>query len=76
MKSVMHRALVNPDVPRLSVVYFFGPHPETLIVPPPELVDSEYPMKYRTFVYREMVEQVFKVKEKPIFESPLQSFLL
>ena len=76
VKSVMHRALVNAIEPRLTVVHFFGPHPDTVIVPPPALVDSHHPLQYRAFAYKEMVEQIMHIRGKKEFQSPLNSFLL
>jgi gibberellin 20-oxidase len=76
IKSVMHRALVNTTEPRLSVVYFFGPHPDTKIDPIPALVSSDCPLRYRSFVYKQFVEQILQNRGKKVFESPLNSLLL
>lgn len=76
IKSVMHRALVNATEPRLTVVHFFGPHPDTMIVPPAALVDNDNPLRYRSFAYKEMVVQIMHIRGKSVFESPLTSFLL
>jgi isopenicillin N synthase-like dioxygenase len=76
VRSVMHRALVNSTEPRLTVVHFFGPHPDAVIAPPAALVDDLHPLQYRAFAYKEMVEQIMHIRGKKVFQSPLNSFLL
>ncbi|KAI6678382.1 hypothetical protein NL676_039178 [Syzygium grande] len=41
-KSVLHRAIVNNKVARLSIPFSTGPSPDTVVVPAKQLVDGEH----------------------------------
>ncbi|KAL6006595.1 Protein DMR6-LIKE OXYGENASE 2 [Asimina triloba] len=52
-KSVLHRAVVNNSVERISVPTFYCPSPDAEIVPAHQLIDDQHPAIYRRFTYEE-----------------------
>ncbi|KAG9441785.1 hypothetical protein H6P81_017639 [Aristolochia fimbriata] len=60
-KSVLHRALVSSNVPRLTLAYFLSPEMEKKVTPPPELVDDENPRLYPDYKWSQLLEFTQKV---------------
>ncbi|PKU66857.1 protein DMR6-LIKE OXYGENASE 2 [Dendrobium catenatum] len=58
--SVLHRAVVNKDIERLSVPTFYCPGPETVVEAAEELVDEEHPRLYKKFTYGDYSEKFWK----------------
>lgn len=54
-RSCVHRAITNPDRPRLSVATFHDPAKTVRISPASELIDESSPAKYRDVVYGDYV---------------------
>ncbi|KAF8780188.1 hypothetical protein HU200_001853 [Digitaria exilis] len=52
-RSVWHRAVVNSDMPRMSVASFLCPCNDVLIGPAASLVTEESPAVYRDYTYAE-----------------------
>ncbi|KAJ0974463.1 hypothetical protein J5N97_016428 [Dioscorea zingiberensis] len=50
-KSVLHRAIVNKELERISVPTFYCPSYDAVIKPAKELVDEDHPSITRTFTY-------------------------
>ncbi|XP_062110415.1 protein DMR6-LIKE OXYGENASE 2-like [Humulus lupulus] len=72
-ESVIHRAVNNKMVPRISLAMFYGPNENTWIGPVEELVDEEHPPLYRRYEFSEYMEEVKKQvgtrrRAKEIFE--------
>lgn len=55
-KSVLHRAVVNSQSTRISVVMVHGPALEVDLGPMPELVDDTHPPAYRKMKYKDYLE--------------------
>ncbi|XP_051122587.1 flavanone 3-dioxygenase 2-like [Andrographis paniculata] len=69
-KSVHHRVVTNKDLDRASIAMFYGPNMDSMIGPIDELLDEEHPPIYRTYCFREFMEEflrqestVWRVKE-------------
>lgn len=56
-KSVHHRAVANKNELRVSMAVFFGPDEETMVGPIEELFDEEHPPLYRSYRYKEFVQE-------------------
>ncbi|XP_077247486.1 protein DMR6-LIKE OXYGENASE 2-like [Tasmannia lanceolata] len=56
-KSVIHRAVVNNSVERISVPTFYCPSPDAVIAPARSLIDEQKPPMYRSFTYGEYYEK-------------------
>ncbi|PNX82475.1 leucoanthocyanidin dioxygenase-like protein [Trifolium pratense] len=54
-RSCVHRAVTNPDRPRLSVATFHDPAKTAKISPVSELINDSSPAKYRGVVYGDYV---------------------
>ncbi|GAU18589.1 hypothetical protein TSUD_124200 [Trifolium subterraneum] len=54
-RSCVHRAVTNPNRPRLSVATFHDPAKTAKICPVPELINDSSPAKYRGVVYGDYV---------------------
>lgn len=52
-KSVEHRVIVNPNIERVSLAFFYNPRGELLIEPAKELVSSENPAMYPAMTFNE-----------------------
>lgn len=52
-KSVEHRVIVNPNIERISLAFFYNPRGELLIEPAKELVSSENPALYPSMTFNE-----------------------
>ncbi|RWR86529.1 protein DMR6-LIKE OXYGENASE 2-like protein [Cinnamomum micranthum f. kanehirae] len=55
-KSVLHRAVVNNKVERISIPTFYCPSQDAVIAPAEELIDEQHPALYRSFTYGEYYE--------------------
>jgi len=55
-KSVIHRAIVNEDEKRFSIVSLHSLAMDKKIGPAHELVDDQHPMSYKEFSFREFLE--------------------
>ena len=56
-KSVLHRAVVNSMVERISIPTFYCPSPDAVIGPAKDLIDSDHLIVYRDFTYTEYYEK-------------------
>ncbi|KAM7481695.1 hypothetical protein LguiB_006278 [Lonicera macranthoides] len=71
-KSVMHRAIVNDKIKRLSIAMPHGPSLDTIVAPCSNLVErtaqhSAYiPMKYKEYIEQMIIQAM---KRKPILEQ-------
>lgn len=54
-KSSVHRAVVNAERARLSVVTFYDPSKSRKICTAPQLVSKDEPQKYRDIIYGDYV---------------------
>ncbi|CAK8560563.1 unnamed protein product [Lathyrus sativus] len=52
-KSVLHRALVNSEIERMSIPTFYCPSPDAIMKPAPQLIDNDHPAQYKEFEYNE-----------------------
>lgn len=52
-KSVVHRAIVSKERPRMSVVSFYSLSGDKLISPAKPLVDADHPPVYRSITFDE-----------------------
>ncbi|XP_019439227.1 PREDICTED: protein DMR6-LIKE OXYGENASE 1-like [Lupinus angustifolius] len=59
-KSPIHRAVTNKLLPRLSLAMFYAPNDETLIGPIENLINEEYPPIYRSYKYKEYMEEFYR----------------
>ncbi|CAL5406679.1 unnamed protein product [Camellia sinensis] len=51
IEAVQHRVVMSGDKERLSCGFFSVPKDGVSVEIPPQLVDEEHPLRYRTFVY-------------------------
>ncbi|CAL5428765.1 unnamed protein product [Camellia sinensis] len=51
VEAVKHRVVMSGDKERLSCGFFFTPKDGVSVEIPPQLVDKEHPLRYRSFVY-------------------------
>ncbi|KAH0463558.1 hypothetical protein IEQ34_008140 [Dendrobium chrysotoxum] len=58
--SVLHRAVVNKDMERLSMLMFYCPGPEKVVEATGELVDEEHPRLYKKFTYGDYTDKFWK----------------
>ncbi|KAL8161639.1 hypothetical protein V2J09_013128 [Rumex salicifolius] len=56
-KSVHHRAVTNECELRVSMAVFFGPDEDTVVGPIEELISKENPALYRSYRYKEYVQE-------------------
>ncbi|KAJ3704932.1 hypothetical protein LUZ61_008637 [Rhynchospora tenuis] len=56
-KSVLHRAVLNSEVARMSVVTAIGPALDAIVEPIPDLVNEDFPAVFRGMKYRDYLEQ-------------------
>lgn len=59
-KSIVHRAVVNPEKERLSIAAFHGPRMNTIVGPIPELVKDK--AIYKSIPYEEFIRLVVASK--------------
>ncbi|KAL8483237.1 hypothetical protein ACS0TY_026065 [Phlomoides rotata] len=62
-KSVNHRAVVNEERGRMSIVWQYGPSKEAIIGPAAPLVEKDGRAIYRSIKYQEFVERLVKNRE-------------
>ncbi|KAG8378458.1 hypothetical protein BUALT_Bualt08G0139300 [Buddleja alternifolia] len=55
-KSCPHRAIVNKSMERISLVFFFCPSEDKVIVPPENLVTTERPRLYPDFKWSDFLQ--------------------
>ncbi|KAK8969074.1 putative 2-oxoglutarate/Fe(II)-dependent dioxygenase [Platanthera guangdongensis] len=70
-KSVLHRAKVNNQNTRISIVTAIGPSLDTVVVPAPSLLQrGNHPAAFRGIKYRDFVEhqQSSRLKEKSVLD--------
>lgn len=68
-KSRLHRAMANRSRSRLSIAYLWGPPPRDVIMPVPQLVDSNHPLLYKSLTWNE-----YLVAKALHFDQALQLF--
>lgn len=56
-KSVLHRALLNSEMPRMSIVTVIGPSLDAIVEPIPDLVNIDSPAVFRGMKYKDYMEQ-------------------
>ncbi|XP_010930721.2 gibberellin 20 oxidase 2 [Elaeis guineensis] len=54
-KSCLHRAVVNSEITRQSIVFFLCPRGDRVLRPPEALVSQENPRKYPDFTWSELL---------------------
>ncbi|KAB1207842.1 Plant intracellular Ras-group-related LRR protein 3 [Morella rubra] len=74
-KSVHHRAVTNKLLPRVSLAVFYGPNYDTVICPVEDLIDEEHPPLYRSYTFKEFMEEFHRQegtrrRVKEAFELP------
>ncbi|KAJ1390793.1 Oxoglutarate/iron-dependent dioxygenase [Sesbania bispinosa] len=52
-KSVLHRAVVNCEKERISILTFYCPSPDAVIGPARQLTHHHHPAQYRNYTYTE-----------------------
>uniref|UniRef100_A0A6N2KZ92 Fe2OG dioxygenase domain-containing protein n=1 Tax=Salix viminalis TaxID=40686 RepID=A0A6N2KZ92_SALVM len=72
-KSCLHRAVVNRERERKSLVFFVSPKEEKVVRPPQDLVCREGPRKYPDFTWSDLME--FTQKHYRADVATLQSFI-
>ncbi|KAK9292743.1 hypothetical protein L1049_020723 [Liquidambar formosana] len=72
-KSCLHRAMVNRNSERRSLVFFLNPREDKVVRPPQDLVGREGPRKYPDFTWSELLE--FTQKHYRADGTTLQSFI-
>ncbi|KAH7520936.1 hypothetical protein FEM48_Zijuj08G0198600 [Ziziphus jujuba var. spinosa] len=72
-KSCLHRAVVNRDKARRSLVFFVCPREDKVVRPPQDLVLREGPRKYPDFTWSDLLE--FTQNHYRTDVSTLQSFI-
>ncbi|XP_062149250.1 gibberellin 20 oxidase 1-B-like [Alnus glutinosa] len=72
-KSCLHRAVVNRDKERRSLVFFVCPKEDKVVRPPQDLVCGEGPRKYPDFTWSDLLEYTQKHYRADV--ATLQSFI-
>nr|AAT92092.1 GA 20-oxidase 2 [Nerium oleander] len=72
-KSCLHRAVVNKEKVRRSLVFFVCPKEDKVVRPPQDLIDREGPRKYPDFTWSDLLE--FTQKHYRADVTTLQSFI-
>ncbi|XP_011031154.1 PREDICTED: gibberellin 20 oxidase 1-B-like [Populus euphratica] len=72
-QSCLHRAVVNRERERKSLVFFVSPKEEKVVRPPHDLVCREGPRKYPDFTWSDLLE--FTQKHYRADVATLQSFI-
>ncbi|KAJ4831438.1 hypothetical protein Tsubulata_037054 [Turnera subulata] len=72
-KSCLHRAVVNREKERRSLVFFVSPKEEKVVRPPQDLVSREMPRKYPDFRWSDLLE--FTQKHYRADVGTLQTFI-
>ncbi|KAI5587711.1 hypothetical protein BDE02_05G052700 [Populus trichocarpa] len=72
-QSCLHRAVVNRERERKSLVFFVSPKEEKVVRPPQDLVCREGPRKYPDFTWSDLLE--FTQKHYRADVATLQSFI-
>lgn len=74
-KSCLHRAVVNRERERRSLVFFVCPREDRIVRPPPDLLgtDMEVPRKYPDFTWSDLLE--FTQNHYRTDVATLQSFI-
>ncbi|RWW46162.1 hypothetical protein BHE74_00047895 [Ensete ventricosum] len=69
-KSVLHRAVVNPEKERISVASFLCPCNYAIISPPERLISEGSPAMYRSYTYEEYYKKFWtrNLDEDPCLE--------
>ncbi|CAL9159581.1 unnamed protein product [Musa hybrid cultivar] len=69
-KSVLHRAVVNPEKERISVASFLCPCNYAIISPPERLISEGSPAMYRSYTYEEYYKKFWSrnLDEEPCLE--------
>lgn len=76
-KSVEHRAVLNDQVPRLSLVFFYAPSLDAVISAPPELVQADRKRRYKSFTWGEYLDYLKRQNyEKGKNEQWVEGFAL
>ncbi|KAL4638932.1 hypothetical protein ACB092_03G181500 [Castanea dentata] len=59
-KSVLHRAVSNKRLARLSLPMFYAPNNDTVIGPIEDLIDEVHPPMYRNYSYKEYMDEFYR----------------
>jgi len=59
-KSVLHRAVTNNRLARLSLPMFYAPNNDTVIGPIEDLIDEVHPPMYRNYSYKEYMDEFYR----------------
>ncbi|KAK4597919.1 hypothetical protein RGQ29_015439 [Quercus rubra] len=59
-KSVLHRAVTNNRLARLSLPMFYAPNNDTVIGPIEDLIDDVHPPMYRNYSYKEYMDEFYR----------------
>jgi isopenicillin N synthase-like dioxygenase len=55
-KSVLHRAVLNSEMARMSIVTVIGPSLDAIVEPIPDLVNADSPAVFHGMKYRDYME--------------------
>ncbi|KAI8031798.1 putative 2-oxoglutarate-dependent dioxygenase AOP1 [Camellia lanceoleosa] len=69
VEAVQHRVVMSGDKERFSCGFFFVPKYGVSVEIPPQLVDEEHPLRYRSFVYSDYVAKCLTSTRLDALES-------